>query len=255
MTKDSAEKQNVFDNEEFFNNYIELRNKEINLNQLLEQPAMVKLLPNLENKSVLDLGCGYGHNCLDFVNRGAKSVYGVDISEKMLDIARKEASNEKIQYLNMSMTDICSLNKKFDMIYSSLAFHYIEDFEAFAKIIYSCLNEGGILLFSQEHPIVTATKGKGHFNYENGKRVSYTLSNYNEMGKRHIKWFIDDVIKYHRTFGFIITSLAKAGFIIDTVCEPLPENWAIEKYPEIVKEYIKPNFLIIKAKKYIKTYK
>ncbi len=251
MAFSSAENQNVFDNEEFFNNYIELRNKEINLNTLLEQPAMVRLLPDLKDKSVLDLGCGYGHNCLDFVNKGAKSVLGIDISEKMLDIAKKEAINEKIEYLNMSMTDIDKLGKKFDVIYSSLAFHYIENFEEFCKKMYACLNEGGYLLFSQEHPIVTATiDGKGHFNYdEKGKRVSYTFSNYNEVGKRHIKWFIDDVIKYHRTLGVIITSLAKAGFIIDTVCEPLPEKWAIEKFPEIVKEYIKPNFIIVKAKK------
>ena len=245
----SAKNQNVFDNEDFFNQYIELRSGEINLNALLEQPAMEKLLPDLNGKTVLDLGCGYGHNCLDFVNKGAKSVVGVDISQKMLDIAKKEASHEKIRYLNMSMTDIDKLNEKFDVIYSSLAFHYIEDFYEFCKLMYSVLNEGGVLLFSQEHPISTATiDGKGHYNRdENGKRISYTMSNYNEIGKRHINWLINDVIKYHRTFGSIITSLAKAGFIIDTVCEPLPEDWAIEKYPDIVKEYIKPCFLIVKS--------
>lgn len=249
MENISAEKQNVFDNEDFFKGYIELRNGEINLNALLEQPAMEKLLPDLKDKTVLDLGCGYGHNCLEFVNKGAKSVVGIDISEKMLDIARKENSHEKITYLNMSMTDIDTLDEKFDVIYSSLAFHYIEDFKEFCEKMYAQLNEGGVLLFSQEHPISTATvDGKGHYNRdENGKRVSYTMSNYNQMGKRHIKWLIDDVIKYHRTFGSIITSLAQAGFVIDTVCEPLPEDWAIEKYPDIVKEYIKPCFLIVKA--------
>lgn len=247
----SAEKQNVFDNEDFFKGYIELRNGEINLNALLEQPAMEKLLPDLEGKSVLDLGCGYGHNCLEFVKKGAKRVIGIDISEKMLEIARKEANHENITFLNMSMTDIDKLDIKFDLIYSSLAFHYIEDFEEFCKKMYAQLNEGGVLLFSQEHPISTATiDGKGHYNRdENGKRVSYTMSNYNQMGKRHIPWIIEDVIKYHRTFGNIITSIAKSGFTIDTVCEPLPENWAIEKYPDIVKEYIKPCFLIVKAKK------
>lgn len=251
MFYSSAEKQNVFDNEEFFNSYIELRNNEINLNTLLEQPAMKKLLPSLEGKSVIDLGCGYGHNCLDFVNRGARQVIGVDISTKMLEIAKEEIKNEKIQFINMSMMDICRLNEKFDMIYSSLAFHYIEDFDEFCRIMYSTLNDGGYLLFSQEHPIITSTiDGKGHFNYdESGKRVSYTFSNYNELGKRHKKWFIDDVIKYHRNFSSVINALTKAGFIIDTVCEPLPEEWAKERFPEIVKEYIKPNFLIIKAKK------
>ena len=75
------------------------------------------------------------------------------------------------------------------------------------------------------------------------------MSNYHEMGVRHIKWFVDDVIKYHRTFGFIMTTLAKAGFIIEDVCEPLPNDEAIKIYPDIVKEYIKPNFLIVKSRK------
>ena len=246
-----AENQNVFDNSEFFEKYKQLREKEINLNELLEQPAMAKLLPNLEGMRVLDLGCGYGHNCVDFINRGAEKVVGVDISEKMLSVAKKEAVSENIEYINMSMTDIDKLQGKFDMLYSSLAFHYVEDFSDFAGKMYEALNEGGYLLFSQEHPIITATvDGKGHFNYdESGKRVSYTFSNYNEMGKRHISWLIEDVIKHHRTLGKIITDLAKAGFVIDTVLEPLPEEWAIKKFPDIVKEYIKPNFLIVKARK------
>lgn len=252
MLKEEQLTQNIFDNETFFEKYKALRERDDNYNDLLEQPAMAKFLPDLSGKSVLDLGCGYGHNCLDFVNRGAVRVVGIDISEKMLKIAKTESKNSKIEYINMSMTDVKSLNQKFDVIYSSLAFHYVEDFATFSKDLFSVLNEGGYLLFSQEHPIVTATfDGKGHFNCdENGNKVSYTFSNYNQPGKRKITWFVDGVIKYHRTLGNIITSLANAGFVIDTVDEPLPEEWAIEKLPTITKEQIKPNFLIIKARKY-----
>ena len=244
-------KQNIFDNEIFFEGYKALRDNDINYNDLLEQPAMAKMLPELNGKSVLDLGCGYGHNCLDFVNRGAERVVGVDISEKMLSVAKEESSHSKIEYFNISMTDISKLNKKFDFIYSSLAFHYVKDFDAFAEVMYSTLDNGGQLLFSQEHPIITATiDGNGHFNKdENGNRVSYTFSNYNEPGERRIHWYVDGVVKYHRTISNIINALAKAGFIIEEVCEPVPEDWAIEKLPTIVKEYIKPNFLIVKARK------
>ena len=138
-----------------------------------------------------------------------------------------------------------------DLIYSSLAFHYVEDFDSFAKVIYNCLNDGGQLLFSQEHPIITATvDGKGHFNKDkNGNRISYTFSDYHRTGKRVITWYVNGVVKYHRTFSDIINALANAGFIIEQVVEPLPEPWAIEKLPTMAKEYIKPNFFIVKAKK------
>ena len=244
-------RQNIFDNETFFDGYKSMRDNDINYNDLLEQPAMRKLLPDLNGKTVLDLGCGYGHNCIDFVKNGAERVIGIDISEKMLSVARAESSHEKIEYLNMSMTDISEQGEKFDFIYSSLAFHYVKDFDSFAKDLYSVLNNAGQLLFSQEHPIITATvDGNGHFNKdENGNRISYTFSNYNQPGERKIHWYVDGVVKYHRTLSGVINALIKAGFIIEDVCEPVPEKWAIEKLPTIVKEYIKPNFLIIKARK------
>ena len=244
-------KQNIFDNETFFSGYKALRDSNCNANDLIEQPAMRKLLPELNGKIVLDLGCGYGHNCVDFVNRGANKVVGIDISEKMLAVAKEESAHSKIEYRNISMTDISNLDEKFDFIYSSLAFHYVKDFDAFAKDMFSVLHAGGQLLFSQEHPIITSTvDGAGHFNKnENGERVSYTFSNYNQPGERKIHWYVDGVIKYHRTFSNIINALAKAGFVIEEVCEPVPEEWAIEKLPTMAKEYIKPNFLIVKAKK------
>jgi len=243
--------QNIFDNQTFFDGYKALRDGDCNANDLIEQPAMRKLLPDLSGKSVLDLGCGYGHNCIDFVKRGAVGVVGIDISEKMLAVAKKEAEHENIEYINMSMTDISTLNQKFDLVYSSLAFHYIEDFEKLCKDIYELLNENGVLLFSQEHPLITATiDGNGHYNKdENGRKVSYTFSNYNEPGERYVHWYVDGVRKYHRTFSDTINALAKAGFKIEEVCEPQPQPWAMEKWPALYDEFIKPSFLIVKARK------
>lgn len=243
--------QNIYDNEIFFEGYRELRSRELNSNTMLEQPAMRELLPELSEKSVLDLGCGCGNNCREFIDAGAKRVVGVDISEKMLSVAKAESDNEKIEYINMSMTDISKVNEKFDFIYSSLAFHYIKDFEKLCKDMYDLLNNNGCLLFSQEHPLTTATKGdNGHYNKdENGVKVSYTFSNYSEPGERQVHWYVDGVIKYHRTFSDTINALAKAGFVIEEICEPQPKPWAMEKWPALYDEFIKPSFLIVKARK------
>lgn len=243
--------QNIFDNPDFFREYSALRSKDDNYNILLEQPVMTELLPPLRGKTVLDLGCGCGYNCVDFIERGAARVVGIDISQKMLKAAESESSDEHIEYKNMSMTDISSLNETFDFIYSSLAFHYIEDFGKLIQDIHRLLAQGGQLLFSQEHPIMTATiDGKGHFNRdENGDYNSYTFSNYSEPGKRETFWYIDGVVKYHRTLGEILTAIAEAGFMIEKVAEPVPNGRALEKRPSLVKEWIKPTFLIVKARK------
>lgn len=83
-------KQNIFDDQTFFTEYQKLRDNRANYNNLIEQPAMKKLMPDTAGKSVLDLGCGCGHNCVDFVRNGVESVLGIDISEKMLAVANKD---------------------------------------------------------------------------------------------------------------------------------------------------------------------
>ena len=66
-----SKSQNIYANDAFFEGYKALRDGDCNFNDLLEQPAMADLLPDLEGKAVLDLGCGYGHNCIGFIKLAA----------------------------------------------------------------------------------------------------------------------------------------------------------------------------------------
>lgn len=242
--------QNIFDDRHFFDGYMELRGREVNYNNSIEQPAMRKMLPNPNGKTVLDLGCGCGYNCNDFIESGAKRVLGIDISEKMLDTAKEKFSHPDIEYRKMSMTEISSLDMKFDLVYSSLAFHYVEDFKKLMDDIYKLLNDNGTLLFSQEHPIKTASPLLEGWNIDSdGKKASYTFTDYSESGPRENRWIDTDYVKYHRTIGKIFTDIALAGFVIQEVCEPLPIPGAVEKCPSMTGEYIVPNFLIVKAMK------
>ncbi len=243
--------RNIFDDSVFFNGYMELRRSGVNYNELLEQPAMRAMLPELHGKAVLDLGCGYGDNCRDFIKRGASRAVGVDISERMLREAASGDNPAGVRFMHMDMSRISELNERFDFVYSSLAFHYIMDFPQFVSDIYRLINDGGELLFSQEHPIATATAGGlGHYNENQaGEYVSYTMSDYGRSGKRVVHWFVDGVEKYHRTVSEIVNALAGAGFMVKEMREPLPDAQALKILPGLEKEFIKPSFLIIKAKK------
>ena len=81
--------QNIYDNQEFFDGYKKLRGNASAANDIVEKPALFSLAPDLHNKSVLDIGCGYGENCVQFLKLGATKVTGLDISAKMLEIAKK----------------------------------------------------------------------------------------------------------------------------------------------------------------------
>lgn len=104
--------QNIYDNSTFFEGYKKIREKKSNANDLFETPALFSLLPDLQGKTILDLGCGVGGHCFEFVNRGAKKVVGIDISKKMLEVAEKENHHSKITYLNLTMESLSQISEK-----------------------------------------------------------------------------------------------------------------------------------------------
>ncbi len=74
--------QNIYDNEIFFEGYKKLRDNKANANNLFEIPALFSMLPELNGKRVLDLGCGFGEHCKQFVYSGAECVEGQQIAFK-----------------------------------------------------------------------------------------------------------------------------------------------------------------------------
>ena len=244
-------RQNIYDNETFFSEYRKLREREVNANNLFELPTLFANLPELEGKRVLDLGCGSGERCKDYIKRGAVKVTGVDISEKMLAAAESENSDPKITYINMPMEDIGSLNEEFDVVISSLALHYVEDFRGVTENVYRLLSEGGIFLFSQEHPLATCFSGtyERWTRDENGRKIYANIADYCVERRNDSTWFIEGVQRYHRMFSTIVNTLVNSGFRILKMEEPYPTEELVQKYPEYYDLYHKPDFLFVKVQK------
>lgn len=242
--------QNIYDNETFFNGYKKLRTNENNANNLFETPALFSLLADLEGKVILDLGCGYGDHCAEFIRQGATKVVGVDISSKMLAVAEEENSHPRITYLNIPMERIDELDETFDIVVSSLALHYVEDFQGVVKNVFTLLKPNGFFIFSQENPLTTCfSSGSRWTRDEQGNKIYANISNYSTDGERQSVWFVDDVKKYHRTFSSIVNTLVDAGFIIEKMIEPIPTAEMLEQYPDYKDLLHKPDFLLVKAKR------
>lgn len=242
--------QNIYDNDVFFEGYRKLRMNKANANVLFEIPALFSLLPNLNGKNILDLGCGFGEHCIQYVRDGAARVVGLDISEKMLDVAQEENNDPRIQYINMPMEQISEIRESFDVVISSLTIHYVSDFDTLVKDVYTLLNKGGVFVFSQEHPVNTCFSGGSRWTRdESGYKIHANLANYSLDGERESTWFVDGVKKYHRTFSTIVNTLIKKGFTIEEVVEPVPTKALLAQYPEHCDLYHKPDFLLVKARK------
>ena len=216
----------------------------------MEKPALFSLCPDLSGKRILDMGCGYGENCREFARLGAADVLGIDISAKMLAVAKAENDCENVRFMRLSMNNLAALPEKFDVIFSSLAMHYIEDFPALARTAAAHLSPGGKFIFSQEHPLTTAVLDGPRWEKDaEGNILHYRLTGYGTPGERRIHWFVDGVVKYHRTFSDILNALTAAGFVLETVLEPIPGEDVTELYPRYKKSLHKPDFLLIRARK------
>lgn len=127
----------------------------------------------------------------------------------------------------------------------------IEDYVKLIKNIYNLLTDDGILVFSQEHPLDTATHDlKYYYTYDaNKEAISYTFSNYGDEGKRSSEWFVENVENYHRKMETVINTLIENGFIIQKIIEPIPSDEQTLINPHMKNNVIKPTFLIVRGKK------
>lgn len=79
----------------------------------------------LGNEYILDIACGTGELERRFLNLHPDlNVIGVDISEKMLDVARLKLPN--LEFVNASARFLPFPDHKFDMVVTVSAFHYFE---------------------------------------------------------------------------------------------------------------------------------
>jgi len=244
--------QNIYDNDKFYENFKGLRSDEINFNDVIETPIITAMLPDLKDKKILDIGCGMGQHAMQYSKAGASLVLGTDISEKMLAFARENNSADNITYRRLAFEDLEQLDEKFDVITSSLAFDYSEDFALLMKKIYALLNDGGHLVFSMSHPISTAYDGvyDRYTRTEKGERLYANLHNYGIEGERHFKWVVDDYEVYHRKISTLINCIASAGFIIEECQESTVPEDILKEHPDMFGGVVhQPDFIFFRCRK------
>ena len=245
--------QNIYDNDEFFGNFKGLRSEELNFNDVIEAPILTKMLPDLKGRKVLDIGCGMGQHALQYSKAGASSVLGTDISEKMLAYAMENNSADNITYRRLPFEDIASLDEKFDVVTSSLAFDYSKDFGDLMKDIHALLNDGGYLVFSMSHPVSTAYDGvyDRYTRTKDGVRLYANLHNYGIEGERHFRWVVDDYEVYHRKVSTLINCIAGAGFLIEECQESMVPDEIAKAHPDKFGGVVhQPDFIFFRCRKY-----
>jgi len=210
-----------------------LRRDGLGLNDALEIPAMNAVLPAVDGLRVVDLGCGEGGLAVRLASGGAE-VVAVDASEQMLAEA---ARHPRVHYVRADLADFDLPPGSADLVVSSLALHYVEDFSGLVARVARWLTPGGSFAFSIEHPVVTAPLAA----------ADCVVDDYADEGPRQRTWFVDGVIKYHRTIGTILGTLRGCGFRLDVVDEPVPTAEQVERQPHLAVHRRRPALLLVVA--------
>ena len=107
--------------------------------------------------TAVHLQCAAGTDSLSLINYGAKRVIGVDISDEMIRLAREKSHILEMdaQWVNADILHLPeNLNGVADLVYTGQgAINWIMDIQAWAKVVYKTLKNGGKFYMSEGHPI------------------------------------------------------------------------------------------------------
>src|SRR5215475_6099292 len=215
--------QNIYDDPEFFAGYKTLERFGAGWERAAEHADLLSLLPEVKGRRVLDLGCGVGQLARHFATKGAAEVLGVDLSERMLALARTEWAHPRVTYLRTAVEEAVFPPGRFDLVVSSLVLHYVDDYRGLIARIAGWLTPGGHLVYSTEHPIFTARlPGDGWVLDEAGKRTRWAVDRYSDEGARDETWFVSGVRKVHRTMATLHIRPVPAGLTAERITETAP---------------------------------
>lgn len=240
--------KNIYDNKVFYEAYAQMPRSMDGLTSAGEWHQLQPLIPPLTGKSVLDLGCGYGWHSKYAADQGALSVLGLDLSERMIEEARKRNAADHITYKVCGMEEYEYPKDRYDFVISNLALHYIADLNTIFEKVFQTLKPGGIFLFNIEHPVFTAGVNEDWLYGEDGTPAAWPIDNYFYPGERQTLFLGQRVTKQHHTLTQILMGLIESGFVLEHIEEAQPSK-EMMYIAGMKDEMRRPMMLLVRARK------
>jgi SAM-dependent methyltransferase len=208
----------------------------------------LNLFGEVSGQTVLDIGCGSGHSLQYMGNRGAKELWGIDLTTKQIKTARQVLQDQqvKVSLFESPMEENPGLpNEYFDIVYSIYALGWTIDLNRTMSHVYNYLKPNGMFVFSWEHPMHDRlTYEDSSFKFE---------KSYNIEGPEYNEAWHNSVIIYHRKLSTYINSLIQTGFTIEKISDDvlLPDRTSDDptKWYSTQRAQLVPSTFIIKATK------
>ena len=210
----------------------------------LPTDSELRLVGNVTNKRVLDLGCGTGMNAIAMAREGAK-VIAIDASSTMLSHGERAATaaKVKVEWRTGDLSELAWLRaESIDFALSVGALSEVEDLDRALRQVHRVLKAGSNFVFSHAHPFGLCCQrdydepgalalGALEVRYSYFDEASIIMHEFDEAFEM-----------FPRSFSMLFGALGRAGFGVDALIEPEPVAQSFTG-PAV------PATLIIKARK------
>jgi ubiquinone/menaquinone biosynthesis C-methylase UbiE len=197
------------------------------------------MLPDVAGAHILDAGCGSGFYAEELVRRGAR-VTAIDSSAEMLKHAEQRL-RDRTASITLRVADLTRpldflQDGSVDGILAPLVMHYIRDWKPTLAEFRRVLQPNGWLLLSTHHPTTEAAR--------------FNVANYFVTEPMEDYWnWVGNVRFYRRPLTAIAGAITDAGFLIEKLVEPLPDEVFLEIKPDAFERILTyPEFLFIRAR-------
>lgn len=223
---------------------------------ILVSKRVIEILGNIENKKIVDLGCGNG-KVARWLSQNRAIVSGVDLTNQQIEFARKIESekNNGIEYLIKDISQKkFSLGTNYDAAIALMVHLYLDEKEFIQSIknAYKVLKNGGTFIYANIHPcrILLHQEQKGAVLLKREKEINYfeiqqlsssIISTTNTKSTTNY---------YNHPLEFVLNTLIETGFKIKMIHESQATKQEIKKYHQILSnENHLPSYLIVRCEK------
>ncbi len=229
----------------------------------LNTPAFFGILPSVKDLSGIDIGCGEGYNTRLLAQQAA-TLKAIDISANFIEKAKEmeRAGGLGIEYLVATATQLPFENECFDFATSFMCLMDIPNPEMALQEAYRVLKPGGFLQFSITHPCFTTPHRKNLRGWD-GRTYAIEVGNYFEnLDGKIEEWIFGAApanIKkmfpkfktpiFNKTLSEWFNAILGAGFNIEQVSEPHPDDETISRFPFLQDAGVVAYFLHIRCRK------
>ena len=181
------------------------------------------MMKSVKGKKILDAGCWAGNYCKILADMEAE-VFGIDISPRMIDLAKEQCKDNKIDFRVSDIENLPFDDNEFDIVISAFSLLYKKDLRSSLREFKRVLKKDGEAYIAVPHPV--------------RKMVKYT-HDYFKTGKHWQNRGKMRFFNYYRTMEEYVNNLASEGFSIREMREPKPVGTSDNFFP---------HYLIIRAK-------